>query len=119
MKIGGKDLGIGDTGNTVCNFYKAQFGKPGERSNFKWDFPMTPQTTYPYHRPYTLELGNVKEFSVYMQNECSGGAELAALLFVPCDDPEFVTEMIKVLAGLNYDFWSIEKAAKFTGNKCH
>lgn len=117
MNIDGKDLGAGDTGNTVCNFYKAQFGKPGGRSNFKWDFPMTPQTTYPYHRPYTLDLGDVNEFSVYMKKECSGGAELAAVLFVPCDDPEFVTEMIKVLAGLNYDRWSIEKSVKCSGGK--
>ena len=117
MNIGGKNIGIGDTGNTVCNFYKAQFGKPGERSNFKWDFPMTPQTTYPYHRPYAVELGNVKEFSVAMQGECTGGAELAAVLFVPDHGAEFTTEMIKVLAGLNYSRWSIEDDVKSAAAK--
>ena len=113
LKVDGKDAGACDTGNTVVNFYKAQFGRPGERSNYKWDFPMTPQTTYPYHRPRTMQIGNVQEFSFVMRNECPGGAELAAVLAVPCDDPEFVTEMAKVLCGLNCERWRIEEANAF------
>ena len=107
MDIGGKNYAIGSTGNTVCNFYKAQFGKPGERSNFKWDFPQSRETTYPYHRPDTVETSSTGEFSILMPRTCKGGAELAAVLLVPGSDPEFTTEMIKVLCGLNYSRWQI------------
>ena len=33
--------------------------------------------------------------------------ELAAILILPCDDEDFITEMIKVLCGLNYNKWYI------------
>ena len=114
LKIGKYSNGMASTGNVSCNFYKAQFGKPGERSNFKWDFPLTKKTTYPYHRPETIEINGANKIEVYQDRTCQGGVELAALLVVPSDDPKFVTEMMKVLGGLNNEQWKVnENVAEF------
>ena len=109
MKLADYSNGIASTGNTCANFYKAQFGKPGERSHFKWDFPLTKKTTYPYHRPDTITTKGSNKLEVVMERTCKGGAELSAILIVPCDDPEFVTAMIKILCGLNNEQWKINK----------
>ncbi len=109
LRAGKYHNGMASTGNVCSNFYKAQFGKPHQRSNFKWDFPLTQKTTYPYHRPETVVTGALNRLEVFQNRECEGGIELAAMLVVPCDDPEFVTRMIKVLCGLNNDEWAVNE----------
>ncbi len=37
-----KSYGVGSPRNNSCNFLKANYGRPGERANFKWDYPYLP-----------------------------------------------------------------------------
>ena len=109
LNCGEESYGCGSTGNSVCDFYKAQFAKPGERSRFKWDFPLTKKTTYPYHRPATVTLDDGGKFEIVMANPSQGGAEVAAVLVVPDKDVEFTNRMIRVLCGLNNEEWKISQ----------
>jgi hypothetical protein len=106
---GGETYGCGSTGNSVCDFYKSQFGRPGERSRFKWDFPLTKHTTYPYHRPAAVALGDGGKFDIVMKNPAKGGAELAAILIFPDSNVEFTNRVMRVLCGLNNEEWKISE----------
>ena len=110
MTIGNKKHGIGSTGNTCCDFYKAQFAAAGERSRFKWDFPLSDGTTYPYHRPDIISTNGDSEIVVDLFKTPKGGAELAALLIVPAGNKAFVSEMVKHLCGLNNEKWLITES---------
>ena len=107
LTAGKESFACGSTGNTVCDFYKAQFGKPGERSRFKWDFPLTKKTTYPYHRPATIQLEAEGKVDIIMKNAIPGGAEVAALLIYPDLDVEFTNHLMRTLCGLNNEEWKI------------
>ncbi len=107
LNAGKESFACGSTGNTVCDFYKAQFGKPGERSRFKWDFPLTSKTTYPYHRPATVTLEADGRVDIVMKNAITGGAEVAALLIYPDLDVEFTNRLMRTLCGLNNEEWKI------------
>jgi hypothetical protein len=110
MSVNGGKYAIGSTGNTCSDFYKAQFAKAGERSRFKWDFPLTRNTTYPYHRPDFIVSGsNVSKITVSCDNLPQGGAELAALLVVPECENSFLSELVKHLCGLNNEKWKISE----------
>ena len=93
--------------NTSSDYLKAEFGQPGARSRFKWDFPYTTKTAFPYHRPATADLKETQQIEITQTRPMDGGVELAALLIVPAKDSNFATEMVKVLGGLNYDKWNI------------
>ena len=109
MTVDGKKYGIASTGNTCSDFYKAQFAKAGERSRFKWDFPLTYGTTYPYHRPDFVTCGGAKELTVTCGKVPAGGVELAALLVVPECENSFLSELVKHLCGLNNEKWKISE----------
>ena len=111
MIVGKEQYGIGSSGNTCGDFYKAQFAQPGERSRFKWDFPLTRQTTYPYHRPDYITTDGVSELTVALHKDRfpKGGAEVAALLIVPECENSFLSEMVKHLCGLNNEKWKIQE----------
>lgn len=111
LEAGAKEsYGCGSTGNSVCDFYKAQFAKPGQRSRFKWDFPLTKKTTYPYHRPAAVKLKDGGKFDIVMKNPAKGGAELAAILIVPDSNVEFTNHLMRTLCGLNNEEWKITEA---------
>lgn len=119
MALDGKGVwGAGSSINSCSDFYKAQYGKPGERARFKWDFPLTPSTatTYPYHRPKTLKLQarNNVTFMVHPGREVQD-IEMAAILILPNPTADMYNEMLTVLCGLNYERWAIEErnAARF------
>ena len=99
--------------NTSSDYLKAEFGQPGARSRFKWDFPYTTKTAFPYHRPATADLKETQQIEITQTRPMDGGVELAALLILPCDDSDFATEMVKVLCGLNYDKWNISQKLNF------
>ena len=109
MTVGKQQYAIGSTGNTCSDFYKAQFAAPGERSRFKWDFPLSSGTTYPYHRPDLISIKGVSGITVDLAKVPKGGAELAALLIVPDSGKAFVSEMVKHLCGLNNEKWMISE----------
>ena len=112
MQIDGKQYGIGSTGNTCSDFYKAQFAKQGERSRFKWDFPLSSGTTYPYHRPEYIKIGSADKITVFAneKRKVPGGAELAALLVVPDCEVAFLSELVRHLCGLNNEVWKIKES---------
>ncbi|MBR2632935.1 MAG: hypothetical protein IKD29_05780, partial [Lentisphaeria bacterium] len=93
--------------NSSSDLLKAEYGKAGKRSRFKWDFPYTTMTKEPYHRPAGLDLKDTGALEITQHRPLNGGIELAAILILPCDDEDFITEMIKVLCGLNYNKWYI------------
>ena len=93
--------------NSSSDLLKAEYGKAGKRSRFKWDFPYTTMTKAPYHRPAGLDLKDTGALEITQYRPLNGGIELAAILILPCDDEDFITEMIKVLCGLNYNKWYI------------
>ena len=95
--------------NNGGDLFKAEFGKPGERSRCKWDYPYTRNTSYPFNNPASLALKKSDSLEVSMSRKVDGGIDLAALLIVPDDGKGFATEMVKVLCGLNYDKWNISR----------
>ena len=109
MQLDGKKYGIASTGNTSCDFYKAQFAKAGERSRFKWDYPLTLDTTYPYHRPDYISTNGSSKLTVTCDKAPVGGAELAALLIVPDCEKPFISELVNHLCGLNNEKWKIQE----------
>ena len=109
MKFDGKTYGIASTGNTCSDFYKAQFAKPGERSRFKWDFPLSYGTTYPYHRPDFVKTSGTDKIAVTCARAPRGGVEVAALLVIPECENTFLSELVKHLCGLNNEKWMINE----------
>ena len=91
--------------NCGSEFYKAQYNKPGERAQFKWDYPL--QYSYPYLRPVSVELEAADTLKYKIEGANVGVAEFAAVIVMPEPDTEFLNQMIKVLCGYNHEPWKI------------
>ena len=91
--------------NCGSEFYKAQYNKPGERAQFKWDYPL--QYRYPYQRPICLELGETDTLSYRIEGDDIGVAEFAAVIVIPEPELDFINQAIKVLCGYNNRTWKI------------
>ena len=96
-----KSVPAGSAINHAADFYKAQYGRPGERSRFKWDFPIDPATQYWAGLPQMLDLPACSELSFKCVINNYKGIELAAVLIVPEPTADFRNDMVKILCGLN------------------
>ena len=101
MVIGGKEIPAGSAINPATDFYKAQYGKKGERGRYKWDFPLRDDAKYPYMRPLVNTMPEFSEVK-FRSDYHIKGIEVAAVLIVPDPSTEFLNEMMKNLCGLNY-----------------
>ena len=96
--------------NNGAEFYKAQYNKPGERAQFKWDYPL--QFRYPYMRPVCIELGETDTLQYRINADNAGVSEFAAVIVIPEPDTNFINQMIKVLCGYNHEPWKIAENNK-------
>ena len=95
--------------NQCCDYYKAAFGQVGSRGNWKWDFPLNPNFSYPFDQMGYLKVDTpVSEITYRMTDFKFGDMELSAALIIEAPDREFKCELIKTLCGLNHRPW-IEK----------
>jgi len=93
--------------NDAANFYKAQYGRKGERANFKWDFPYLASTKYYTHMMDIFDAPEGLTSLRFTGAQQPAGAELAAVLLTPYVDEEFYCNLQKVLAGLNCQPWRV------------
>ena len=97
--------------NSACCYYKARYGTKGGRSNFKWDYPNDPATSYPTEMMRVFDIGTAfSQVDFTGTKDASEGVELAAVLVVPVDkaaEEEFYCDIIKVLCGLNCQPWRV------------
>ena len=105
----GKVIQAGSAINAASDFYKAQYGKSGERGRFKWDFAWRDETRYPYMRPRVFDFPAFDKLTFRSEWQMKG-IELAAVLIVPDPSTEFLNDMLKILCGLNNDPWSIQES---------
>ena len=96
--------------NCGSDFYKAQHGYPGERAQFKWDYPL--KYRYPYQRPDVVKLKKTDRLDFKVVGTNIGVTEVAAVLIMPEQDREFLNQMIKVLCGYNHEPWKMSEANK-------
>ena len=89
--------------NPLANYYKAHYGKPGGRANWKWDFTFDPKTFRPYWGPLSFKVTKPLERVSFVAPKRlpEGGAEFAAAFVLPYPEGEFRCELEKVLCGLN------------------
>ena len=99
----GKAVEAGSAINHAADLYKAQYGRPGERSRFRWDFPIDPATNYWVGLPWILDLPACSELTFKCVIPKYKGIELAAVLIVPEPSVDLRNDMVKILCGLNCD----------------
>ena len=104
VEIGGRSLACGRPVNSACNYYKAMYGERGGRANWKWDFPIDPESVYPQEQMLVSELADAESVVVshaVVEGDPGEEVEFAAVLLVP--DPDFGLhgDLIKTLCGLN------------------
>lgn len=93
--------GCGSPRNEAINFWKTNFGRPGERANFKWDFGQG-----------SSEIDVPASDKIKMFSWRPDPVEVAAVLVVPAPDRAARAELLKFLCGLNADPWRIAAAGK-------
>ena len=102
MQLGnGKAVTSGSAINHASDLYKAQYGRPGERSRFKWDFPIDPATGYWAGLPYIMETEGFSKLTFKCVEPNYKGIEIAAVLIVPEPTVDLRNDMVKILCGLN------------------
>ena len=92
----GKSIGCGQPRNFGCNFQKANYGRPGERANFKWDYPASASVI-------DVPASEAIRFFSWRNDP----VEVAAVLVVPEPTREQRADTMKILCGLNTDPWRI------------
>lgn len=99
-----KSISGGYARNDACNFKKANYGRPGERANFKWDYPEQPGTSYPYAclRVSDYPAASDVRFRSWRNED---DVEVVAVLVVPDPDADLRGDLIKILCGFNCDPW--------------
>ena len=110
LKVKGGDVGIAGAINCGSDFFKAQHGKPGERAQFKWDYPL--KYRYPYEMPTNVELKSTDKLDLNISGVGVGVTEVAAVLIMPAQDKEFINQMVKVLCSYNHEPWKIAESNK-------
>ena len=91
--------------NTGLQFYKAHYGREGERAQWKWDHVVSPRSYYPYPLIHRMALGGVSKIEFALREDVSSDVELAAVLVMPFPDQTFKCELKKALGGFNYAPW--------------
>jgi len=90
--------------NPLINYYKAHYGRKGERANWKWDFTLDPDTFRPYWGPLRVKAAKGLDrvtFAAPAVRPPEGGVEIAAVLVIPFPEDEFRCELEKILCGIN------------------
>ena len=88
--------------NPAVNYYKAQYAHPGERANWKWDYPLDPKTFRPFWAAQKYAVSGSLDKVVYsVLTEPDGGAEIAAVMVMPYPENEFRSQLFNVLCGVN------------------
>ncbi len=101
----GRTLAVGSLRNWAVDFLKAEFGKPGARSRFSWDFPYGKSESFSLdRRPQTVKISGTDHLDLLLRSSSwdqVDGVEVAALLLMPPCSWEFTGEMMRMLCGLN------------------
>jgi hypothetical protein len=95
----------GSPRNNSCNFLKADYGRKGERANFKWDYPYRENTWGLYQSLMTIKVPATETIKLFSWRY--DPVEVAALLVVPNPSKEVRAELIKILCGFNTLPWRI------------
>lgn len=103
LKLGGATINFGSPVNCSCNFYKAMYGREGERGNWKWDYPNNPDFRYYVEMMNIIDLKASDRLVMNYRSNPSlkGEVEVAAVLLVPEPDETLYCDLVKVLCGLN------------------
>jgi len=105
MSVGGKSIACGRPVNCSCNFYKAMYGREGERGAWHWDYLNRPDIRYYLEMMDVVQLGEMDgfklDFTAYNPYPNNGEIEFGALLLVPDPDRELYEDLLKNLCGLN------------------
>lgn len=92
--------------NQCCDYYKAAFGTTDSRGNWKWDFPLSDETTYPFDQMGYLTVSSPVDTITYTMTDFKyGEMELNSALIIKSPDQDFECEIIKILCGLNNRPW--------------
>lgn len=92
--------------NQCCDYYKAAFGPADSRGNWKWDFPLSPDYSYPFDQMGYLTIESpISTLTYEMTDFKYGDMELKAALIIKSPDRDFKCEIIKTLCGLNIRPW--------------
>ena len=100
-----KSFALGQPRNWACNYKKANYARPGERANFKWDYPVHPGTGYPYANIRVAEYPAASSVSVRSWRD--DVVEVAAVLIVPECSDDLRGELVRNLCGLNTNPWRV------------
>jgi hypothetical protein len=101
--------GCGSPRNNSCNFLKADYGRPGGRANFKWDYPYREQNRWGlYQSLMTVDVPAADEIRLFSWRK--DHVDVAAVLAVPDPSVDVRAELIKVLCGFNTDPWRLAAA---------
>ena len=103
-------MGCAQPANDATCFYKAHYGKKGERANWHWEFPNEPLSEYPYHLMRFLPLKGADHVDFGLFDTDSGAVELAGAIVMPAPRRAFKRQLMKVLCGLNCDPWLVRGA---------
>ena len=102
-----KSTDLGSARNWACNYKKANYGRPGERANFKWDYADHPGTSHPYANMRVADLPAADRVS-FRSWRNGDAVEIAAVLVVPDPSMDLRCELTRVLCGLNCDPWRMQ-----------
>lgn len=104
----GAKVVAGSVANLAIDFYNCRYGRPGGRTNFKWDYPLEPKSEYPYALMRRLDIADGTDWAEYsLVRDFPGGVEIAAVLILRDPPQEFVCRIKKVLCGLNCEPWRV------------
>ena len=88
--------------NQCCDYYKAAFGPVGGKGNWKWDFPLSDEFSYPFDQiGYLTVTAPVSSLTYTMTDFKYGEMDLNAALIIKSPDRDFKCEILKTLCGLN------------------
>ena len=102
---GQKSFALGQPRNWACNYKKANYGRPGERANFKWDYADHPGTGYPYACLRVAEYPAADRLEVRSWRDDE--VEVVAVLVVPECSADVRGEIVRNLCGFNTNPWRI------------
>ena len=106
LEFGGNRTGACSPVNTGCDYYKAAFGPVSGRGNWKWDYPLSSEYSYPFEEMLYLSTdAPVSTLAYTMTDFKYGEMELAAALVIPAPSRDFKCEIIRNLCGLNTRPW--------------
>ena len=101
-----KSTNLGRARNWACNYKKANYGRRGERAQFKWDYAGHPGTSHLDGNMRVAELPAANRVA-FRSWRADDAVEIVAVLVVPDPSMELRCELVRVLCGLNCDPWRV------------